>query len=88
MDYTMKRSTRYKTMSAQGVQAGKLSCLNLWNGLWKIELKHAPSVTRERAKELALEYLTWEFDAYGVTFVVSKPGAFGQFEAKFYTNAL
>jgi hypothetical protein len=72
MDFMTRRSTRYKTMTAQGVYSGQLTCLNTWSGRWRVELSHASHVSRASAKEIATEFLVSEFQATGISFFVDK----------------
>jgi hypothetical protein len=88
MDYMTKRSTRYKTLVAQGVTAHALRCEHGCSGLWRVEFTHLSTITREKAKECAQEYLWLEFEAYGVSFFVAKTGKPHAFFARFHTNAL
>jgi len=88
MDYMTKRSTRYKTLVAQGVTAHALRCEHGGSGLWRVEFTHLSTITREKAKECAQEYLWLEFEAYGVSFFIAKTGKPHAFFARFHTNAL
>lgn len=88
MDYMTKRSTRYKTLVAQGVTAHELRCEHGGSDMWRVEFTHLSSITREKAKECAQEYLWQEFEAYGVSFFIARQGKPNSFYARFHSTAL
>lgn len=88
MDYATKRSTRYKTMTSQGVYAGQMFYLNKWNGRVMVYLRHADHVGKDAAKRIATDFLISEFEAYDISFVVVKDKPFGWFAAKFTSDIL
>lgn len=88
MDSITKRSTRYKTLNSQGVYAHELRCEHGGSDLFRVEFTHLSTITREKAKECAQEYLWLEFEAYGVSFFVAKNGKPNAFFARFHSTAL
>lgn len=88
MDYMTKRGTRYKTLTAQGVYAHTLVCEHGASDLWRVEFTHLSTITREKAKECAQEYLWLEFEAWGVSFFMAKTGKPHAFFARFHSTAL
>jgi hypothetical protein len=68
MHATEKRTTEYKTLSAQGVWCGELRANNYNQYKWTLHFKWAHHLTRAEAKELMTQFLKSQYEATELSF--------------------
>lgn len=68
MNSTDRRSTRYKTLAAQGVTCGELRQTISPSESWTLQCRKIDALDNESAKQLVKEFLQDEWEAYRISF--------------------
>jgi hypothetical protein len=68
MNSAERRSTRYKTLAAQGVTCGELRQTRSPNDSWTLQCRKIDAIENEMAKQLVTEFLREEWEAYRISF--------------------
>jgi len=87
MDYLEKRTSAYKDLAVSGVTCGTLYADRNTDTGWTLEFKWASHVERSTAKELITNFLTVQYEAFGMSFF-GRQGEYQKGYVKFHTHAL